>query len=96
MLKPALRANIGKRAGVAAGLPGVLCVLVEFCFLLPGLFVTQADVERCFCTDRDRSDGKIPNCLPIVKGWNHMVRLYRPGAEVLNGRWQFPEAKPAN
>ena len=39
-------------------------------------------------------DGKIPNCLPIVKGWNYMVRLYRPHAEVLKGKWKFPEAHP--
>jgi hypothetical protein len=30
-------------------------------------------------------DGKIPNCLPTVKGWNYMVRLYRPRAEILDG-----------
>ena len=41
-------------------------------------------------------DGKIPNCLPIVKGWNYTVRLYRPRAEILDGRWMFPEARPAN
>ena len=23
-------------------------------------------------------DGKIPICLPIMKGWNYTVRLYRP------------------
>jgi hypothetical protein len=39
-------------------------------------------------------DGTIPNCLPIMKGWNYMVRLYRPRAEILNGKWQFPEAQP--
>jgi para-nitrobenzyl esterase len=39
-------------------------------------------------------DGKIANCLPIVKGWNYTVRLYRPRAEILNGTWKFPEAKP--
>jgi hypothetical protein len=38
-------------------------------------------------------DGKIPNCLPIVKGWNYLVRLYRPRAEILNGTWKFPEAQ---
>jgi hypothetical protein len=27
-------------------------------------------------------DGKIPNCLPIMKGWNYMVWL---------GNWKFPE-----
>ena len=41
-------------------------------------------------------DGKIPNCLPVMKGWNYMVRLYRPRAEILNGTWAFPEAKPAS
>jgi hypothetical protein len=39
-------------------------------------------------------DGRVANCLPIMKGWNYMVRLYRPRAEVLNGTWTFPEAKP--
>ena len=41
-------------------------------------------------------DGKIPNCLPIVAGWNYMVRLYRPSPEILNGTWKFPQAQPAN
>ena len=41
-------------------------------------------------------DGKIPNCLPIMKGWNYMVRLYRPRAEILNGKWKFPEPQPVN
>ena len=41
-------------------------------------------------------DGKISNCLPITKGWNYMVRLYRPRAEILNGTWKFPEARPVN
>jgi hypothetical protein len=39
-------------------------------------------------------DGKIPNCLPIVSGWNYMVRFYRPRAEILNGTWKLPEAQP--
>jgi hypothetical protein len=41
-------------------------------------------------------DGKVVNCLPIMSGWNYMVRLYRPWAEVLNGTWKFPEAQPVN
>lgn len=40
-------------------------------------------------------DGQIPNCLPITPGWNYMVRLYRPHAEILNGQWKFPQAQPA-
>jgi len=39
-------------------------------------------------------DGTVPNCLPITKGWNYLVRLYRPRAEILNGSWAFPEAQP--
>jgi len=39
-------------------------------------------------------DGTVPNCLPIMKGWNYMVRLYRPRAEILSGKWKFPEAQP--
>jgi hypothetical protein len=41
-------------------------------------------------------DGNIPNCLPIVKGWNYTVRLYRPRAEILDGKWKFPEPQPMN
>jgi hypothetical protein len=38
-------------------------------------------------------DGKIPNCLPAMDGWNYTVRLYRPRPEILNGKWKFPEAQ---
>lgn len=40
--------------------------------------------------------GTTPNCIPIVKGWNYTVRLYRPRPEILDGRWKFPVAQPAN
>ena len=36
----------------------------------------------------------VSNCLPIMPGWNYLVRLYRPRAEILNGSWKFPEAQP--
>ena len=39
-------------------------------------------------------DGESTNCLPIMPGWNYTVRLYRPRAEILKGRWTFPVAKP--
>jgi len=39
-------------------------------------------------------DGKIPNCLPTMPGWNYTVRLYRPRAEILNGKWSFPQPQP--
>ena len=41
-------------------------------------------------------DGKGPNCLPIMPGWNYTVRLYRPRTEILNGSWRFPEPQPVS
>lgn len=41
-------------------------------------------------------DGKVPNCIPTMKGWNYMVRLYRPREEILSGKWKFPEARALN
>ena len=47
--------------------------------------------------DKDRSitihfggDPKADNFLPIVPGWNYIVRLYQPGPEILNGTWKVP------
>jgi hypothetical protein len=28
--------------------------------------------------------------------WNYTVRLYRPRAEILDGKWKFPDPKPAS
>lgn len=39
-------------------------------------------------------DGKVPNCLPIVDGWNYWVRLYRPREDLLSERWRFPDPEP--
>jgi hypothetical protein len=30
------------------------------------------------------------NCLPIMEGWNYLVRLYEPHKEILDGKWTFP------
>jgi hypothetical protein len=40
--------------------------------------------------DEDRA-----NCLPIVEGWNYLVRMYRPHPEVIDGSWQFPSIESA-
>ncbi|WP_218583984.1 DUF1254 domain-containing protein [Pseudomonas akapageensis] len=39
-------------------------------------------------------DGKTANCLPTMPGWNYMIRLYKPRAQILDGSWTFPEARP--
>jgi hypothetical protein len=41
-------------------------------------------------------DGQVPNCIPVMKGWNYTVRLYRPRAEILEGSWKFPVAQPVD
>ena len=36
------------------------------------------------------------NCLPLMAGWNYVVRLYQPGPAILDGSWTFPAVEPAN
>ena len=43
----------------------------------------------------DWADGT-PNRLPIGEGWNYLIRLYQPHAEILDGSWTFPAVQPAN
>jgi hypothetical protein len=35
-----------------------------------------------------------PNQLPIMPGWNYLVRLYQPCKELLDGSWTFPTPEP--
>jgi len=39
-------------------------------------------------------DDDSKNCLPISAGWNYVIRLYEPRAEILDGSWKFPAIKP--
>ena len=38
-------------------------------------------------------DPKADNYLPIMEGWNYIVRLYQPKKEILDGSWTFPSPK---
>jgi hypothetical protein len=29
-----------------------------------------------------------------MDGWNYIVRLYRPRAEIVDGSWTFPSVEP--
>jgi hypothetical protein len=40
--------------------------------------------------------GDGPNKFELVEGWNYAVRMYRPEKELIEGRWRFPSAVPAN
>jgi hypothetical protein len=33
------------------------------------------------------------NCLPIMEGWNYIVRLCQPGLEILDGSWSLPRVR---
>ena len=57
-------------------------------------FTAQKSPDGTINIQFGRCDGKVPNCLPVAKGWNYTVRLFRPRAEILNGTWKFPEAEP--
>jgi len=39
-------------------------------------------------------DGRV-NCIPITKGWNYAIRMYKPRPEILDGSWTFPSIQPA-
>lgn len=36
------------------------------------------------------------NCIPLTQGWNYAVRLYRPDASVIDGKWTFPAVQKSN
>jgi hypothetical protein len=69
------------------------------CDILPSSAHWRASLEaRRSGTSRDIQfggcDDQVPNCLPITKGWNYTVRLFRPRREILDGTWEFPDAQP--
>jgi hypothetical protein len=60
----------------------------------PNNITAKKDTDGSVTVQFGGCDGKIPNCLPTMPGWNYMVRLYRPRTEILTGKWKFPEATP--
>jgi hypothetical protein len=38
--------------------------------------------------------GDVPNRLDVTEGWNFLMRIYRPGASVLDGSYKLPKAEP--
>jgi hypothetical protein len=54
----------------------------------------QRDADGQITIQFGGCDAAAANCLPITRGWNYLVRLYRPQDKILNGDWGFPEAQP--
>jgi hypothetical protein len=51
---------------------------------------------RTLVDPNDAKDVQQVHALQDAKGWNYIVRLYRPRTEILSGKWKFPEAQAAN
>ena len=81
----------------------VLCmVLTSTTAGQPVICLTAKQVNYDWTRNADGSmtihfggDPKSNNYLRIMPGWNYIVRLYRPRSEIVDGRWNFPEAVPA-
>jgi len=59
--------------------------------------ITAARNDDGTVTVRFGGDGDpARNSIPIVDGWNYLVRLYRPHPQVLDKTWRFPEIAASN
>ena len=38
--------------------------------------------------------GDVPNRLDVTEGWNFLMRVYRPGSSVIDGKYEMPTALP--
>ena len=53
--------------------------------------VTGARNDDGSITVRLGGDESLPNCLPLMDGWNYALRLYQPRPEILDGTWVPPD-----
>jgi hypothetical protein len=63
-----------------------------------------ADIQRAAVPNADGSitvrlmakvsDDAPPNCIVTPQGWNYLVRLYCPRAELFDGTWTMPSPTP--
>lgn len=56
--------------------------------------VTAKPNENGSVTIQFGGDESALNSIPVMPGWNYVVRMYRPRQELLDGTWRFPEAQP--
>ena len=50
-----------------------------------------ADADGSVTVQFGPTDDGSANWLPTTPGWNGILRLYRPRAEILDGSWKTPE-----
>ncbi|CAA0134739.1 Uncharacterised protein [Mycolicibacterium vanbaalenii] len=57
-----------------------------------GVRDADGSVTVCFVPS---AEGEVPpNAIVTPDGWNYLIRLYRPRAEILDGRWTPPVPTP--
>jgi hypothetical protein len=56
----------------------------------------KSDADGSVTVQFGGCDGKTPNCLPIMTGWNYTVRLFRPRPEILGGLRASQRRVPAS
>lgn len=50
----------------------------------------EPNADGTFTVSFGGCDDRRPNCLPIMDGWNYLVRFYQPHPEIVDGSWSFP------
>lgn len=62
--------------------------------IITGVKNTDGSVTVRFTEDPDAAAA--PNCVVTPPGWNCLIRLYRPRAEILDGAWTPPPLTPVD
>jgi len=57
--------------------------------------VTGKKAEDGSITIHFGGDPDQSNYLPIMDGWNYVIRLYQPQQSIIDGTWKFPAPQPA-
>jgi len=71
----------GVSGGEHRGVRVDLCVCVD---------ITGVRNDDGSMTGRFGDHDSVPNSIPIIDGWNYLIRLYRSRTEIIDGSWSFP------
>lgn len=66
----------------------------ENCILNSSNVKLNQDGTFTVCFGSKELCGDVPNRLDVTDGWNFLMRVYCPGASVLEGTYQLPRPEP--
>jgi hypothetical protein len=89
LLREALAAHVYRNKSFR-GAAQVIALLINH--IAPGSDGEEEPRRRYHGALRRRSEPA--QLLRFMPGWNFTVRLYRPRAEALDGKWTYPQATP--